>query len=73
MDGLKKTFGKAAQAVSEKVGSNAGTLVLEKILGQSISSIGRVPIGILPRKASHYVGFDRFSFLGRISNGTPGC
>ena len=24
MDGLKKTFGKAAQAVSEKVGSNAG-------------------------------------------------
>jgi len=23
MDGLKKTFGKAAQAVSEKVGSNA--------------------------------------------------
>ena len=50
MDGLKKTFGKAAQAVSEKVGSNAGTLVLEKILGQSISSIGRVPIGILPGK-----------------------
>ena len=42
--------------------------------GQSISSIGRVPIEIVVKKkgkASHYVGFDCVSFLGRISNGTP--
>ena len=31
MDGLKKTFGKAAQAVSEKVGSNAGIWFYSKI------------------------------------------
>ena len=56
---------------------NKNFLELTEVLhstDQSISLIGIVPIEILPGKRHiTYVGFDCVSFLGRISNGTPGC